>query len=258
MRRPGLAFLITLLLTIPAMPLAGEAQQAGTIYRIGVLDASSPAASSGRVESFRAGLREAGLVEGQNLHIDWRFAEGQELAVASLATELVGRKPQVLVSLGGAGSGELKSATTEIPIVMAGSHRRDVAGPAAGTLAQSQENITGLISTKRALDEKRTEILREAVPGVSRVAILLDVRFPYRPGETVRSERWGCTFVGIPVRGPDEFDGAIAMALKERTEASRFWTPQCSARTASDWRTSPPRVISPGWPRTGSMPRRVP
>jgi len=93
MKRPGLAFLITLLLTIPAMPLAGEAQQAGTIYRIGVLDASSPAASSGRVESFRAGLREAGLVEGQNLHIDWRFAKGQELAVASLAAELVGLKP---------------------------------------------------------------------------------------------------------------------------------------------------------------------
>jgi len=114
----------------------------------------------------------------------------------------------------------LKSATTEIPIVMAGSHGRDVAGSAAGTLAQSQENITGLISTTRALDEKRTAILREAMPGVSRVTILLDaIRFPYRPGETVRSERWGCTFVGIPVRGPDEFDGAIAMALKERTEA---------------------------------------
>jgi ABC-type uncharacterized transport system substrate-binding protein len=114
----------------------------------------------------------------------------------------------------------LKSATTEIPIVMAGSHGRDVAGSAAGTLAQSQENVTGFISTTRALDEKRVEILREAVPAVSRVTILLDaVRFPYRPGETVRSERWGFTFVGIPVRGPDEFEGAIATALKERAGA---------------------------------------
>ena len=176
---------------------------------------------SGRVESFRAGLRESGLVEGQNLHIDWRFAEGKELAVARLATELVGLKPDVLVPLGGAGAGELKSATAEIPIVLAGSHDRwAVAGSAAATLAQSQENVTGFISTTRALDEKRMEILRETVPAVSRVANLLDaVRFPLRPGETVRSERWGFSFVGIPVRAPDEFEGAIATAIKERAGA---------------------------------------
>jgi putative ABC transport system substrate-binding protein len=198
-------------------PILARAQPAPKIYRIGVLDTSSSAAASGRVESFQKGLQELALVEGQNLHIDWRFAEGKELAVPSLAAELVGLKPEVLVPLGGAGYGELKGATTEIPIVMAGAHARDVAGAAAGTLAQSQENLTGVISTTRALDEKRTELLREAVPAVSRCAIFLDaVRFPYRPGETpLRSERWGFAFVGIPVRGPDEFEGAMATAIKE-------------------------------------------
>jgi putative ABC transport system substrate-binding protein len=201
-----------------AAPRPGAAS--GTVYRIGVLDASSPAASSGRIDALRKGLRESGLVEGQNLHIDWRFAEGKELTVASLATQLVGLQPEVLVSLGGAGAGELKSATAEIPIVMAGAHGRDVAGATAGTLAQSQENITGVISTTRALDEKRMDLLREAVPSVSRVTNLLDaVRFPYRPGETLRSERWGFSFVGIPVRTPDEFESVIGTAIKERAGA---------------------------------------
>jgi ABC-type uncharacterized transport system substrate-binding protein len=199
-----------------AAPRPGAAS--GTVYRIGVLDASSPAASSGRIDALRKGLRESGLVEGQNLHIDWRFAEGKELTVASLATQLVGLQPEVLVSLGGAGTGELKSATAEIPIVSA--HGRDVAGATAGTLAQSQENITGVISTTRALDEKRMDLRREAVPSVSRVTNLLDaVRFPYRPGETLRSERWGFSFVGIPVRTPDEFESVIGTAIKERAGA---------------------------------------
>jgi putative ABC transport system substrate-binding protein len=220
MRAPQAVLTVILTILLRAAPLAAQGQPAGTIYRIGVLDTGSSAASSGRVESFRKSLRELGLVEGQNLQIEWRFAEGKELAVRRLAAELVGLKPEVLVPLGGAGAGELKAVTAEIPIVMAGAHGRDVAGVTAGTLAQSQENITGFISTTRALDEKRMELLREAVPSISRVANLLDaVRFPYRPGETLRSERWGFSFVGIPVRGPDEFEGAIATAIRETAGA---------------------------------------
>jgi Integrase core domain/ABC transporter substrate binding protein len=179
-----------------AAPRPGAAS--GTVYRIGVLDASSPAASSGRIDALRKGLRESGLVEGQNLHIDWRFAEGKELTVANLATQLVGLQPEVLVSLGGAGAGELKSATAEIPIVMAGAHRRDVAGATTGTLAQSQENITGVISTTRALDEKRMDLLREAVPSVSRVTNFLDAvrtTTALLPTATRLNQRWTMDFI---------------------------------------------------------------
>ncbi len=211
--QPVLTIILTITLLIA--PFAAQGQPAGTVHRIGVLDVSSPAASSGRVDSFRKGLREAGLVEGQNLHIDWRFAEGKESAVANLLTELVGLKPEVLVPLGGVGARELGRVTAEIPIVMAGAHARDVGGATTGALAQ--ENITGVISTTRALDEKRMKLLREAVPAVSRVLILLDAaQMPYRPGLTMtRSERWGFTFLGMPVRSPDEFVGAIASAIKE-------------------------------------------
>jgi putative tryptophan/tyrosine transport system substrate-binding protein len=204
-----------------AAPLLAAAQQPGTVHRIGVLDTSSPTAAAGRAETFREGLRELGFVEGQNLQIEWRFAAGRELAVPSLATELVGLKPEVLVPLGGAGYGELKQATTEIPIVMAGAHARDVAGPGAGTLAQSQENLTGIISTARALDEARMDLLRQVVPGISRAAILLDAaRFPFRPGETMlRSERWGVSFVALPVRNPEEFETAMVACAKEGARA---------------------------------------
>jgi putative ABC transport system substrate-binding protein len=182
-----------------------------------VLDTSSPTAAAGRVEAFRQGLRDLGFVEGQNLQIEWRYAEGKELVVPSLAAELVGLRPEVLVPLGGAGYGELKQSTTAIPIVMAGAHARELAGPSAGTLAQSEENLTGIISTARAFDEARMDLLRQVMPSISRAAILLDaVRFPYRPGETVlRSERWGVSFVGLPVRGPDEFETALVTLDKE-------------------------------------------
>jgi putative ABC transport system substrate-binding protein len=221
MRRTGAPLLAALALNLLVLPLASEAQVPAKVYRIGVLDTSSPTASSGRVEAFRQGLRDLGLVEGQNLHIDWRFAEGKELAVASLAKELVVRQLDVLVPLGGAGVGELQQATTEIPIVMAGAHARDVAGPGVKVLAQPQENITGVISTARTLDEARMDLLRQAVPGVSRVGILLDaVRFPFRPGDTMtRSERWGVAFVGIPVRGPEEFEAAFVRVSGEGVSA---------------------------------------
>jgi putative tryptophan/tyrosine transport system substrate-binding protein len=217
MKHTGIVrLLVLLLLSLLMAPFVSEAQPTGKVYRIGALDTGSPVASSGRVEAFRKGLRELGLIDGENLRIEWRFADGKELPVSSLAAELVGLKPDVLVALGGAGYGELTRATTEIPIVMAGAHARDVAGSAAGTLAQYQENITGVLSTSRALDEKRMALLREAIPAVSRCGVLLDaVRFPFRPGETTRSERWGFTFVGIPVRDPDEFEGAVARAIKE-------------------------------------------
>jgi putative ABC transport system substrate-binding protein len=160
------------------------------VYRIGVLETSSSTAVAGRVAAFRNGLSERGLTEGQNLHIEWRFADGSEVKLPSLALELVRVKPDVLVSFSSTGIGALQSATTEIPIVMAGSESRSV----PQDLRAPSGNTTGVISIARDLEGKRMELLREAVPAVSHVAVLQDAtNWPYQPGETApsRTNRWG-------------------------------------------------------------------
>ena len=111
---------VTLAFCLLATPDAAGAQQAGKVYRIGVLDDSSAAAASARIESLRKRLHDLGHIEGQNVKIEWRFAEGKEAALSTLATELAGLKPDVLVSSTGAGLSALRSTTTAIPIVAAG------------------------------------------------------------------------------------------------------------------------------------------
>jgi ABC-type uncharacterized transport system substrate-binding protein len=201
-----------------AAPLGTEAQAAEKVYRIGILDDSSRAAASDRIESFRKGLRDLGHIEGQNIKIEWRFAEGKEAALSTLATELAGQAPDVLVSFTGVGLEALHNATTAIPIVAAGAD----AGTRTLTpenLARPKGNITGVISSERETDGKRMELLREAVPTVARVAVFRDCTsrgIPVcRPGGTATpSERWGLTFVPIEVRGPDDFESAFAASIK--------------------------------------------
>lgn len=144
--------------------------------------------------------------------------DGWEVRLPSLAAELVGLKPDVVVSFSATGIGALKNATTEIPIVMAGAEAR--AGPQ--DLRAPSGNTTGVISIARDLEGKRMELLRETVPAISRVAVFQDAsNFPYRAREfaTSRAERWGFTFIQIKVRGPDDFEDAMATAIKERAGA---------------------------------------
>jgi putative ABC transport system substrate-binding protein len=111
---------VSLAVGLPVAPLIAEAQQVGRAHRIGIVDDSSAAAASARIESLRKGLRDLGHIEGQNVKIEWRFAEGKEVALSTLATELAGLKPDVLVSSTGASLAGLRNATTAIPIVAAG------------------------------------------------------------------------------------------------------------------------------------------
>jgi putative ABC transport system substrate-binding protein len=215
---PTRVLALSLAFVVLAAPLATGAQQPGKIYRIGVLEASSSTASAGRIEAFRNGLSERGLTEGQNVHIEWRFADGSEMRLPSLATELLRLKPDVLVSFSSTGIGALRSATTDIPIVMAGSESRSV----PQDLRAPSGNTTGVISIARDLESKRMELLREAVPAVSHVAVLQDAsNWPYRPEEMApsRTERWGVTFIQIKVRGPDDFQSAMTTAVKEGAKA---------------------------------------
>jgi putative ABC transport system substrate-binding protein len=156
MRRTRLTLLAAFTLALLAAPRITGGQGAGKIYRIGVLDDSSPTAASTRTESFRQGMRALGRIEGQNVNIEWRFAEGKEAALSTLATELVGLKPDVLVSPSSAGIAALRNATTEIPLVMAGADpgTRYVTPE---NLARPGGNITGVISMGREPEGKRME-----------------------------------------------------------------------------------------------------
>jgi putative tryptophan/tyrosine transport system substrate-binding protein len=159
----------TLLLTVAVI---AEAQQLGKVHRIGFLLSISCSSMSTRIDSFRQRLRELGYVEGQDIAIEYRSAEGKLDRLPDLAVELVGPKVDVLVSGGGnSATRALKQATTLIPIVMTfGSD--PVAAGFVSSLARPGGNVTGLTSITGELSGKRLELLTEMIPRLSRVGIL--------------------------------------------------------------------------------------
>src|SRR5262250_2328740 len=148
-----------------------EAQQPKKVPRIGYLTADSLSASSTRTEAFRQGLRELGYIEGKNIVVEWRSADGKLDRLPTLAAELVRLKVAVIVTSGGALTRRAKEATSTIPIVM--TNDPDPVGDGfVASLAHPGGNITGLSTFAPELSGKRLEILREVVPKLSRVAVL--------------------------------------------------------------------------------------
>ncbi len=148
------------------------AQQPTKIPRIGYLSGASPAAFAGRVDAFRQGLRELGYVEGKNIVIEWRYAEGKPERMSELATELVRLKVDLIVSAGGAPTTRAaKEATVTIPIVMA-ADSDPVGDGFVASLARPGGNITGLSRLGPELSGKQLELLKETVPRLVRAAVL--------------------------------------------------------------------------------------
>jgi putative tryptophan/tyrosine transport system substrate-binding protein len=178
MRVKFLAYaLLAIILT--AVHLA-EAQQPKKVPRIGYLAASDPATESTRSEPFRLALRELGYIEGQNIAIEYRYAEGKRDRNPELAAELVGLKVDIIVVSGGnAPIQAAKNATKTIPIVMTGGGVDPVAAGHVASLARPGGNVTGITNLTRELGGKRLELLKEAVPKLARVAVLYD---PTAPG----------------------------------------------------------------------------
>src|SRR5262245_34526440 len=169
--RPLLTSILTVALLIA--PLASDAQPAKRQPRIGVLRPGSPSDPTAPkyTEAFLNGLRDVGYIEGRNIAIDTRFLEGAIDRLPTLAAELVALNPDILVCGFRPGVRALKQATPTIPIVMAGAGDPVGAGFIA-SFARPGGNITGLTSISPELDGKRVEILKETIPGVSRVASL--------------------------------------------------------------------------------------
>ena len=170
---------ILVLLAALVMSLAGAVQPAAAkTYRIGFIGNSTPALEANLVGPFRDGLRERGYVEGRNLVIEYRWAEGNYARLPDLAAELIASKVDVLVAAGTPAALAVKRATTTVPMVMV------AVGDPVGTglvasLARPGGNLTGLVSIAPDLEGKRLELLREIVPKLSRVSVLINPANPY-------------------------------------------------------------------------------
>ena len=173
--------MVTLTLSILAVPLVTTAQPAGKVYRIGFLSPGLPRPDRDPpVDAFRQGLRDLGYVEGQNLVIAYRGAEGKIERLPNLATELVQLQVAVIVAVGSAATRAAQHATRTIPTVMTGTP--DPVGQGfVASLARPGGNITGLSNLLEELPSKRLEILKETVPHSTRIAVLV---YPANPTAT--------------------------------------------------------------------------
>ena len=154
-----------------------DAQQTTKIPRIGYLTPGSPSAISGRQEAFRQGLRERGYLEGKNIIIEYRYAETKLDRLTELAAELVRLKVDVIVTTSSAPTRAAKAASATIPIIML-QDNDPVANGFVASLARPGGNTTGLAALDPELSGKQVELLKEAVPKLSRVAVLGDSTIP--------------------------------------------------------------------------------
>ena len=169
MRRKISIFLLTIL-ALACVHLA-DAQQPKKVPRIGFLTSLSPSSISARREAFRQGLRDLGYVEGKNIVIEWRYAEGKLDRLPALAAEVVRLKVDVIVTGGATVTRAVKEATNTIPIVM-GFDTDPVGNGFVASLARPGGNITGLATFAPEISGKQLELLKEIVPRLSRVAVL--------------------------------------------------------------------------------------
>jgi putative ABC transport system substrate-binding protein len=215
------AFIGTMAGGLIAAPLAAEAQPARKVPRIGFLVAASASDSAYArlIEAFRQGLRDLGYVEGRNIVIEYRYADGKSERLPALAAELARLKVAVIVSHGTPGPLAAKQATSAIPIVMT-SAGDPVASGLVSSLARPGGNVTGLSLMVPELGGKRLQLLKEILPGLSRVAVLWNAASPYA-SLVVRETEATATTLGVQlqslvVRGPDDFEGALAAAVTGR------------------------------------------
>jgi putative ABC transport system substrate-binding protein len=204
-----------------AWPLAARAQTTGKVYRIGMLLPNTPAivARNPRIQAFLQGLRELNWIEGHNVAIEWRFAEGQFQRLATLAAELATIKVDVIVTAAAPAAEAAKEATSTIPVVIIDP------GDPVGTglvlsLARPGGNITGVTSIAPDLAAKRLALLKETVPAITSVAVLFNAAVP--PAEIammelqVAAQALSLRIQSVAIEGPIGLEKAFATITDER------------------------------------------
>lgn len=220
-RRPILAILLCV--GFLGVPILASAQQPGKIHRIGILGATSASAYTVYLDAFRQGLRDLGYVEGKNVVIEARWADGRYERLPDLAGELVRSKVDLIVTHGPVGSRAAKQATSTIPVVMA------VVGDAVATglvesLSRPGGNVTGSTFFWPELIAKRLELLKDVLPGVVRVAVLSNPDNPNFRGALKEAMDAAAQSLRLEVqqvdaRGPGDFESAFAAMGKGRADA---------------------------------------
>jgi putative tryptophan/tyrosine transport system substrate-binding protein len=202
-----------------AWPLSLHAQQRKRIQRIGVLLFGTPDTDP-NLPAFLRGLRELGYVEGQNIAIEYRYAEGKPDLLRGLAGELVTIKPDLIFALGGDVAPSARVATTTIPIVMAVSNDPVQAG-LVRSFAHPGANITGVTFVSSDLAAKRLQFLREIAPAIARVGVMWNpdhVDPEYREVQSA-AKTLGTQVRSLEVRSADDFDAAFDAATNDRIQA---------------------------------------
>ena len=206
-----------LLLFASSLLTVAEAQPPKKMPVIGVLESGSPVSSSERVEAFRNGLREFGYVEGRNITIEYRYAEGRTERFSAFASDLARLRVKVIVTASTPGVRAAKSASSTIAIVFA-SINDPVASGLIASLARPGGNITGITNLSPELGGKRLELLKETLPNVIRVAHLWN---PDSPGSEMQAavQALGLQLQSLQVRTSSDFANAFEAALRERAQA---------------------------------------
>jgi putative tryptophan/tyrosine transport system substrate-binding protein len=215
-QKPGSLVLSAMLF---ALCVSAEAQQPAKAHRIGYIRAEK--APEVDIEGFRQGLREHGYLEGKNIVVEYRWADGNEEKLRSLVSELVGLKMDLIVTSAPAATQAAKEATTTTPIVMV-----LVADPVTfgfvNSLARPGGNITGFAFLLPEISGKRLELLKETVPKLSRVAVLWNAANPYKETDLKEvqpvADALKVTVHTFRVRDPNGFEDAFKATTKVRTE----------------------------------------
>ena len=216
---PG--FLVVLVLLVGCVEMA-QAQQPAKVWKIGVLVSSSPALNASRDEPLWQGLRERGYVEGKNLTVIYRYAEGKVERLPELAAELVRLNVDLIVVGGTQVASAAKQATSTIPIVVAGAGSLTEAG-LVRSFTSPGGNVTGVSRVSPDFFGKRLELIKQAVPKATRLGAFMNSDTPgYEPRLkeiSLAVSALGMKLQPLAVRGPNDFEGAFGAAAKERTEA---------------------------------------
>ena len=206
-----------------AIPYAAVAQATGKIWRVGFLEAGAPTANPQFIDAFKRGLTALGYVEGQNVVIIDRWADGQIDRFPALLSEIVQLKPDVIVVGSTAGALAAKAAVSAIPVVFVGVQDPLGAG-LVGSLARPQGNLTGFsLAEEDGLLGKRLEILREMVPAIDRLALIWNPASPTGAPRLKEARsataKFGMTLEPFEVRDAKELDAVFAVIAKERIGA---------------------------------------
>jgi len=216
MTKPDLSSILVATLVF-VLGVAAQAQPPARMPLIGYLEGGTRSAHTARIEAFHQGLRELSYVEGKNIVIEWRFADGKADRLPGLAAELVRLKVDIIVTGGSGPTRAAKEATTKIPIVMV-QDNDPVGSGFVASLAQPGGNITGLSNFAPELSGKRLELLREVVPKLSRVAVLGSSAANITRELEPAAKALGVKIQFLDILEPKDIETAFRAAAKERAD----------------------------------------